>query len=85
MFSEEKIQSTVLSCFPGAKVQVRDMTGTKDHFELTVVCQSFEGKSLVERHRHVYETLGEAVGGEIHALSVRAWTPGEAKERGFYE
>jgi BolA protein len=51
------------------------------HFRLTVVSASFAGRGRVERHRMVYEALGGAVGGEIHALAVRALTPEEWRGR----
>ena len=78
MFSADKIQSLVESGLPGAKAQVRDMTGTSDHFELTVISQEFAGKGPVDRHRMVYAAIGQAVGNEIHALSLRTLTPEEA-------
>lgn len=81
MFSPERIQQIVEARFPGARATVRDMTGTSDHFELVVVAADFEGKRLVERHRMVYEALGPAVGAEIHALSLKTLTPGEAGKK----
>jgi stress-induced morphogen len=81
MYTPEKIQSLVEAAFPGAQAQVRDMTGTLDHYELLVVSKAFEGKGLVERHRMVYAALGPAVGGEIHALSLKTLTPLEAERK----
>ena len=78
MFSPDKIQQIVEAALPGAKAQVRDMTGTNDHFELVVVSETFAGKGPVDRHRMVYAALGPAVGAEIHALSLRTMTPEEA-------
>lgn len=78
MFSPEKIQQLVEAGLPGAKAEVRDTTGTSDHFELVVVASAFEGKGPVDRHRMVYAAIGPAVGGEIHALSLRTLTPQEA-------
>ena len=48
------------------------------HFEATVVCAAFAGKLPLARHRMVYATLGEKMGGEIHALQLRTQTPEEA-------
>ncbi len=53
------------------------------HFRVTVVSGRFAGRDRLERHRMVYEALGDAVGREIHALALRALTPEEwARERG---
>ena len=79
MFSEQKLRDTVAQAFPGAQVSVRDTTGTSDHFELVVVSDVFAGRSLIERHRMIYAVLGDAVGGPIHALSIRAETPSESR------
>jgi acid stress-induced BolA-like protein IbaG/YrbA len=82
MFPPEKIQSAVQASLAGAEVQVADMTGTGDHFEVVVVSSAFEGKKLVERHRMVYAAIGPAVGNEIHALALKTWTPDEATKQG---
>jgi BolA protein len=41
------------------------------------VAPSFSGKSLVERHRMIYDALGDAMHREIHALSIKALAPDE--------
>lgn len=48
------------------------------HFVVTIVSPAFAGKGLVERHRMIYAALGDAMHGEIHALSLRVLTPDEA-------
>jgi len=47
------------------------------HFEALVVAGEFEGKRLLARHQLVYQCLGALVGNEIHALSIKAFTPDE--------
>jgi BolA protein len=47
------------------------------HFAVTIVSASFEGKNLLARHRMVYDALGDAMQTEIHALSIKAYTPEE--------
>ena len=59
----------------GARVTVRGEDGV--HFEADVVSEAFRGKLPLARHRMVYATLGERMGGEIHALSLRTLTPDE--------
>jgi stress-induced morphogen len=48
------------------------------HFEAQVVAAAFQGKLPLARHRMVYATLGELMGGAIHALSLKTVTPEEA-------
>jgi BolA family transcriptional regulator, general stress-responsive regulator len=47
------------------------------HFAVLIVSQHFSGKSLLERHRMVYRALQSAMQTEIHALSIKAYAPGE--------
>jgi BolA protein len=51
--------------------------GGGGHYVLTIVSANFAGKGPIERHRMVYAALGEAMRAEIHALSIRAYTPDE--------
>ncbi len=79
MQTKDMIQNMVSGAFPGARVEVRDLTGGGDHFELFIVTPEFEGKGLVDRHRMIYSLLGDKVGKEIHALALKTLTPLEAK------
>lgn len=47
------------------------------HYSVMIVSARFAGKSLVERHRMIYDALGEAMRHDIHALVIRANAPGE--------
>jgi BolA protein len=51
--------------------------GGGGHYHVIIVAETFSGKSLLERHRIVYEAIDEAMGNEIHALSIKAYTPQE--------
>lgn len=61
---------------PAAHAEVRGEDGV--HFEAVVVSAAFAGKLPLARHRLVYATLGDRMGGEIHALQLRTLTPEEA-------
>lgn len=47
------------------------------HYNVTIVSQQFEAKSLVQRHQLVYQALGDMMKEEIHALGINALTPNE--------
>ncbi len=51
--------------------------GGGGHFQLIIVSPQFEGKSSQARHRLVHAALGEMLEREIHALSIKAYTPDE--------
>ena len=72
----ETIRKLIESGLPGAKVQVQGDDGV--HFEASVVSEAFRGKLPLARHRLVYATLGELMGGDIHALALKTVTPEEA-------
>ena len=71
----DTIKSLIEQGLPGAHADVRGDDGV--HFEATVVSEAFAGKMPLARHRMVYATLGERMGGEIHALAVKTLTPAE--------
>lgn len=51
------------------------------HFDAVVVSPSFTGKRTLQRHRLIYGALGSSIGGDIHALSIQAYTPEEWSAR----
>ena len=72
----ETIKNLIEKGLPDARADVRGPDGV--HFEATVVSAAFAGKLPLARHRMVYATLGDLMGGEIHALSLKTMTPDEA-------
>ena len=71
----ETIQKLIETGLPGAHVEVQGDDGV--HFEATVVSEAFRGKMPLARHRLVYATLGDLMGGAIHALALKTVTPDE--------
>ena len=69
----ERLEQLLRSAFPEAEdVSVVDRTGTGDHFQVTVASGRFEGLSLVEQHRLVYQALAEPMAdGTIHELRIK--------------
>lgn len=61
---------------PDAQVQVQDLTGGGDHYQVVVVSSLFEGKGLVQQHQLVYRALQQEMSSEaIHALTMKTYTP----------
>lgn len=71
----DDIIAKIRSALPDARVELEDLTGTKDHWQATIVSAAFEGKSLLERQRMVYAALAEEMKGPIHAFTMKALTP----------
>ncbi|HJP97188.1 MAG TPA: BolA/IbaG family iron-sulfur metabolism protein [Rhodanobacteraceae bacterium] len=75
-----ELKSLLETALPGASVDVASPDDV--HFRAVIVSDGFAGKSTLERHRMVYSVLGERMGGEVHALSLRTLTAGEAAGSG---
>ena len=78
MAATETLESLLRDSFPDAsELAVEDRTGGGDHFQVTIASGRFEGLSLVEQHRLVYEALAAPLGdGSIHELRIK--TRGQA-------
>jgi BolA protein len=56
----------------------RTSPGTgESHFRVLVVSQAFAGRSRIERHRMINDTLAAELKGKVHALAIKAYAPGE--------
>ena len=51
--------------------------GGETHFRVYIVSGAFKGKSRIERHRMVNTTLEAELKGPVHALAIKAKSPGE--------
>ena len=76
-----EVKSRIEAGLPGSQATVQSEDDV--HFAARVVAAQFAGLRPLQRHQRVYATLGEAVGREIHALSVEALTPEESAARGM--
>ena len=72
-----ELKSLLETAFPEARVEVASPDDV--HFQAQIVAEAFAGKPTLARHRMVYAVLGERMGGEVHALSLRTLTPQEAE------
>ena len=69
----ERLDGLLRQAFPDAnEVSVVDRTGTGDHFQVVVASPGFDGLSLVEQHRLVYDALAAPLAdGTIHELRIK--------------
>ena len=51
------------------------------HFVVYIVAEQFAGKNPIQRHRLVYDAMGELMQSEVHALSIKAETPSESNQK----
>ncbi len=76
MVQPDDIKRWIETALPGSRARV---TGDGQHFEAVVESSEFAGKSMVAQHQIVYGCLGDKMRAEIHALSIRTLTPGQAE------
>ena len=72
MDAATRVKELLGEAFAGDEVSVEDRTGGGDHFQVTVVSPRFEGLSLVEQHRLVYDALAAPLAdGRIHEFRIK--------------
>ena len=76
MVTPESIQINIAQ---GMATEHLSVDGDGHHFEAVVVSDAFTGKSRIQRHQLVYKTLGDRMREEIHALSMKTYTPQECE------
>ncbi len=76
MIEPSEVERILRAAFDDASVlEVEDLTGTKDHYEATIVSAKFEGLSRIAQHQAVYRALGDLMKGPVHALALHTFTP----------
>ncbi len=78
LMTAEQISERIQQALPDARVQVNDLTGTRDHWEVQIVSSAFQGKMPIARHRMIYDIFSEEMKGPIHALTLKTLTPEQA-------
>ena len=69
--TKDNIEELIIQSIPDAKVTIEDLRGDGDHYSAIVVSKSFDGKSMIQQHKMVYESLKGKMGNELHALELK--------------
>jgi acid stress-induced BolA-like protein IbaG/YrbA len=69
----DQLRTTIIDGMSCDHVEVLGDDG--QHFEAVIVSPQFTGKNMIQQHRLVYKALGDRMRAEIHALSMRTFTP----------
>jgi len=76
----EELQDIIAAGLPCQHLSVE---GDGRHWYATLVSAEFEGLRLIKRHQRVYATLGQKMHtDEVHALSMKTYTPAEWAQQG---
>ena len=71
----DEIKTLICSGLPEAEVTIEDLAGDGNHYRAHVIAPAFRGKSRVQQHQMVYQSLGDRMGGELHALALTTAAP----------
>ncbi len=76
----EQVKKLIETALPGAQAEIKSDDNT--HFEAIVISEDFANKSTVKQHQMVYGALGDSIqSNDIHALSLKTYTPQEWENR----
>jgi len=75
---EEALRPQALEVLDEGHLHAGHAHAGRGHYRVRIVAEAFRGLPLLERHRRVYEAVGDLVPGRIHALAIEARSPEEA-------
>ena len=67
----EEIKKLIKEGLPDATVEIQDLAGDGNHYSAMVTSSQFSGKSKIEQHKMVYNSLKGKMGNELHALAIK--------------
>ena len=67
----KEIEKFIKEAMPDAIVEIQDLAGDGNHYSATVISSQFYGKSKIEQHKMVYNSLKGRMGNELHALAIK--------------
>jgi BolA family transcriptional regulator, general stress-responsive regulator len=90
MTTRDRIMAKLSQAFVPARLDVIDESdqhsghaghrpGGQTHFRIYIVAEAFRGKSRLERHRMINDTLADELKGGVHALAIHATAPNEGE------
>jgi stress-induced morphogen len=68
---QSKLEELIKQAFPEAEIEITDLVGDNNHYQLSIKDACFEDKGKVAQHRLVNEALKQYLGDELHALSIK--------------
>ena len=72
--SKEDLEKYIKNSIPDSIITIEDLRADGDHYSATVISKSFEGKTKVQQHKMVYDSLEGKMGNELHALMLKTKT-----------
>ena len=67
----ERVIHRIKEALSDATVEIQDLAGDGNHYSATITSAKFSGKSKIEQHKMVYNSLKGKMGNELHALAIK--------------
>ena len=67
----KEIERHIKEAIPDASIDIQDLAGDGNHYSATIISSKFTGKSKIEQHKMVYNSLKGKMGNELHALAIK--------------
>ena len=67
----KEIESMIKEALPDAIIDIQDLAGDGNHYSATITSSAFNGKSKIEQHKMIYNSLKGKMGNELHALALK--------------
>ena len=67
----KEVETLIKEALPDAIIETQDLAGDSNHYSATITSKEFSGKSKIEQHKMVYNSLKGKMGNELHALAIK--------------
>ena len=67
----KEIEKYIKEAMPDDSIDIQDLAGDGNHYSATITSSQFAGKSRIEQHKMVYNSLKGKMGNELHALAIK--------------
>tara|TARA_B100001057_G_scaffold487903_1_gene571335 strand:+ start:562 stop:792 length:231 start_codon:yes stop_codon:yes gene_type:complete len=67
----KEIEDYIKEALPDALVEIQDLAGDGNHYSAIITSSEFNGKSKIQQHKMVYNSLKGKMGNELHALAIK--------------
>jgi len=66
---KEDIEDRLIKLFPDSQIKIINMTTEDNHFSITIISDLFNGLSLIERHKLIYQEFKKEIPTSIHVAN----------------
>ena len=67
----KEIERYIKEALPDALIEIQDLAGDGNHYSATITSSQFNGKSKIEQHKMVYNSLKGKMGNEVTCLAIK--------------